>query len=139
VAHDGDAGKEASAQRLTRITPELKQYVGEAFGASRLALYAKYLSEAELQHMRTHSGKHFREWMELIVTVHKHMASGVAASDPSSHALACEWMRLFSRRVGDNPATLDKIRLAHEREPALLQGTWVSAAMLDYIRTAAAA
>jgi hypothetical protein len=36
-------------------------------------------------------------------------------------------------------ATLDKIRLAHEREPALLQGTWVSAAMLDYIRTAAAA
>jgi len=131
--------QEASAQRLTHITPELKRYVGEAFGAFRLALYAKYLSEAELQHMRTHSGKHFREWMELIVTVHKQMASGVAASAPSSHALSCEWMRLFRLRVGDDPATLDKIRLAHEREPALLQGTWVSAAMLDYIRTTAAA
>jgi hypothetical protein len=43
------------------------------------------------------------------VIVHKHMASGVAASDPSSHALACEWMRLFSaasatiRHAGQNP------------------------------------
>jgi hypothetical protein len=33
VAHDGDAGKGANGQRLTAITVELKQYVGEAFGA----------------------------------------------------------------------------------------------------------
>lgn len=131
--------QEASAQRLTRITPELKQYVGIAFSEHRLALYAKYLAPVEVQHMREQGGKYFREWMELIVTVHKHMASGVAASDPSSRALACEWMRLFRLRVGDDPATLDKIRLAHEHEPALLQGTWVSAAMLDYIRKAVAA
>ncbi|WP_343729026.1 MerR family transcriptional regulator [Duganella sp.] len=131
--------QEATAQRLTRITPELRQYVGEAFSEYRLSLYANYLSAAEVQHMREHGGKHFREWMELIVAVHKHMASGVPANAPSSHALACEWLRLFRLRVGNDPATLKKIRTAHEREPALLQGTWVSTAMLDYIRTAAAA
>jgi len=129
---------EAAAQRLTRITPELKQYVGEAFSEYRLALYAKYLSAEEVQHMREHGGRHFREWMELIVAVHKHMASGAAPNDPASRALACEWMRLFRLRIGNDPATLEKIRIAHQREPALLQGTWVSAAMLDYIRTAAA-
>lgn len=130
--------REASAQRLTRITPELKQYVGEAFGAHRLALYAKYLHAGEVQHMREHGGKHVREWMELIATVHRHMAGGVAATDASSRALACEWMRLFRLRAGGDPATLDRIRIAHEREPALLKGTWVSAAMLDYVRAAAA-
>ncbi|MTV40300.1 MerR family transcriptional regulator [Duganella radicis] len=129
--------QEDSAQRLTRITPELKQYVGEAFSEYRLALYAKYLNAEEVQHMREHGGRHFREWMELIVAVHKHIASGAPASDPTSQALACEWLRLFRLRVGDDPATLARIRTAHEREPALLQGTWVSAAMLDYIRAAA--
>lgn len=131
--------QEASAQRLTRITPELKQYVGEAFSEYRLALYAKYLSADEVRHMREHGGKHFREWMELLVAVHQHMANGVAASAPSARALACEWMRLFRLRIGDDPATLEKIRTAHEREPGLLQGTWITDAMLDYIRTAAAA
>ncbi|KQV90045.1 MerR family transcriptional regulator [Massilia sp. Root351] len=130
--------QEASAQRLTRITPELKQYVAEAWGAHRLALYAKYLHAAEVQHMREHGGKHFRAWMALIVTVHRHMASGIAAHEPSSQGLAAEWMRLFHLRCGGDPATLERIRLAHEREPALLKGTWVSAAMLDYIRAAQA-
>ena len=130
--------QEATAQRLTRITPELKQYVVEAFNEYRLSLYANYLSAAEVQHMRDHGGRHFREWMALIVTVHKHMASGVAASDPASRQLACEWMRLFRLRVGDDPATLQKIRTAHAHEPGLLQGTWISSAMLDYIRAAAA-
>ena len=130
--------QEASAQRLTRITPALKQYVAEAFGAHRLALYAKYLHADEVQHMREHGGKHFREWMALIVAVHQHMASGAAATESSSQALAAEWMRLFRLRSGGDPATLGRIRLAHEREPALLKGTWVSAAMLDYIRAAQA-
>ena len=47
-------------------------------------------------------------------------------------------MRLFSARVGSDPAMLANIRRAHEQEPRLLTGTWVTPAMLDFIRASCA-
>jgi hypothetical protein len=125
---------EPSAQLHTGITPQLKQYVIEAFGAHRLALYAGYLDADELRHMRAHGAQHGEEWSALLAKVHQHIERGAAPEDPASQALAKEWMRLFLARIGDNPATLAKIRVAHEREPRLLTGTWATPAMLDFIR-----
>jgi len=129
---------ESSAQVHTGITPQLKQYVIEAFGEHRLALYANYLQADELRHMRAHGGKHGPEWIALLAAVHQHIDTGAAPDDPASQALAREWMRLFRARIGDDPATLARIRHAHEQEPRLLTGTWATQAMLDFIRKSCA-
>jgi DNA-binding transcriptional MerR regulator len=126
--------QEAGAQRHTFITPEVKEYVGEAYNAHKMAIYAKYLDKDEMRHIRENSRKHFREWMTLIADVHRHMERGAAPQEPASQALAQEWMRLFRLRAGDAPGIRDKIRHAHDNEPTLLKGTWVSEAMLEYIR-----
>jgi DNA-binding transcriptional MerR regulator len=129
---------EPSAQLHTGITPQLKQYVIEAFGEHRLALYAPYLDADELDHMRAHGGQNGQEWISLLAAVHRHIDTGAQPGDPASQTLAREWMRLFRARIGDNPATLAKIRHAHEQEPRLLTGTWATPAMLDFIRKSCA-
>lgn len=130
---------EPAAQLHTGIAPQLKQYVIDAFGEHKLALYAGYLDQAELQRMRAGASQHGAEWMALIAAVHRQLDSGADPADPASQALAREWMRLFRARIGDNPATLEKIRGAHAREPRLLTGTWVTPAMLDFIRRSSSA
>jgi len=127
---------EPSAQLHTGITPLLKQYIIDAFAEHRLAIYAKYLAPEELRQMRENAGKHGKAWMQLVAAVYQHMEQGVAPSDPAMQALALEWMALFRARIGDHPGTLAKIRIAHEKEPKLLVGTWVTQAMLNYIRQA---
>ena len=129
---------EPAAQLHTGITPQLKQYVIEAFGEHKLALYADYLDEDELHHMRIGASQHGAEWMALIAAVHQQLEAGADPAAPASQALAREWMTLFSARIGDNPATLEKIRRAHTQEPRLLLGTWVTPAMLDFIRASCA-
>lgn len=129
---------EPAAQLHTGITPQLKQYVIEAFGEHKLALYADYLDEDELHHMRVGASQHGAEWMALIAAVHRQLEAGADPAAPASQALAREWMTLFSARIGDNPATLEKIRRAHTQEPRLLLGTWVTPAMLDFIRASCA-
>nr|WP_315218750.1 MerR family transcriptional regulator [uncultured Duganella sp.] len=129
---------EPAAQLHTGITPQLKQYVIEAFGEHKLALYADYLDEDELRRMRVGASQHGAEWMALIAAVHRQLDAGADPAAPASQALAREWMTLFSARFGDNPATLEKIRHAHTREPRLLVGTWVTPAMLDFIRASCA-
>lgn len=129
---------EPAAQLHTGITPQLKQYVVEAFGEHKLALYADYLDADELRRMRDGAGKHGAQWMALIAAVHRQLEAGADPAAPASQALAREWMTLFRLRTGDDPATLEKIRHAHAREPRLLTGTWVTPAMLDFIRASCA-
>ncbi|MCU6496936.1 MerR family transcriptional regulator [Rugamonas sp. A1-17] len=127
--------REVKAQQQTRITPALREYVSAAMGARRLAIYARYLDPDELRIMRANSGKHQQEWMALVAGVHQHLEDGIAHDAPSAQALARRWMELFLSQIGGNPATLAKIRTAHDLEPALLSGSWITPAMLDYIRT----
>jgi hypothetical protein len=129
---------EPAAQLHTGITPQLKHYVIEAFGEHKLALYADYLDEDEIQRMRVGASQHGAQWMALVAAVHRQLEAGADPADPASQALAREWMTLFSARIGDNPETLEKIRHAHAREPRLLIGTWVTPAMLDFIRASCA-
>ncbi len=129
---------EPGAQQQSGITPQMKQYVVQAFSAVKLALYAKYLDQDEIAHMRANSGRNVSEWLALIAAVQQQMDSGAAPSDPAAQALARQWMTLFQRYIGDNPATLAKVRIAHDQEPALLTGTWMSDAMLAFIRQSSA-
>lgn len=128
--------QEVKAQQQSRITPALKAYVSAALAARKLSIYARYLDADEMRSMRANSGANQDEWMALIAGVHQHLEDGVAPDAPSARALARRWMDLYLAQIGGDPATLAKIRAAHDREPALLSGTWITPAMLDYIRIA---
>ena len=117
----------------------MRKYVQQAFGAGKLALYAKYLDEKELAWIRANGARHTQQWAELVAQVQRQMASGAPPDAPATQALARQWMALFHAFAGDSPATREKIRLAHEQEPALLSGTWTNDAMLAYLRQSLAA
>lgn len=142
----GDAGlalrlgamleREPSARQESGITPEIEAYVKQAAGAFRLALYARYLDPDELRQLRDSGIGDAPQWRQLVAAVQRQMDAGAAPSDPAVRALARQWLQLLQNMTGGNPATRDKLRLAHEKEPMLLTGTWMSDAMLDYMRQA---
>jgi len=128
-----------SARRHSGVTPEMKQYVTQAFSVFKLSLYAHYLDAEELARMRAHSGTETDEWLALTGAVQAQMAAGAAPHDQRTRELARQWLALFQRHAGADPATRDKIRRAHQDHPVLLSGTWMTPALLDYLRTALAA
>ncbi|CAN7154621.1 MerR family transcriptional regulator [Pseudoduganella sp. LjRoot289] len=129
---------QAAAGRHSGIAPDLRHYVVQAFSAFKLSIYANYLDASELAHMREHSGKQTEEWLSLITAVQAQMQAGAQPDAPATQALARQWLALFQRHAGADPATRDKIRRAHEAEPVLLSGTWMTPALLAYLRTAIA-
>jgi DNA-binding transcriptional MerR regulator len=129
--------QDAAAQQQTGITPELRQYVMRAFSARRQSVYAKYLDEDEMRHMRENSGKRAAEWPPLIAAVQQQMEAGAAPDAPAVQALTRQWFELFRDFAGDKPATMQKIRHATEQEPILRTGTWMSDEMLAFIRQSA--
>lgn len=131
--------QERTEGRRSPITEAMQHYIGAAFNARKMALYAKYLNDDEMRYLRENSRKYQQEWILLFIEVHKQMEQGVLPEAPSSQALAQEWMRLFHARAGSDPQTQAKIRHAHETEPELLKGTWVSQDTIAYIRQALAA
>ncbi|MBJ7309106.1 MerR family transcriptional regulator [Rugamonas sp. CCM 8940] len=130
--------QDAAAQQRTGITPQLRQYVMDAFSARRHSVYAKYLDEDEMRHMRANSGKRAAEWPPLIAAVQRQMDAGAAPDTPAVQALTRHWFELFRDFAGDRPATMLKIRAATEKEPTLRTGTWMSDDMLTFIRQSAA-
>ncbi|MRW83258.1 MerR family transcriptional regulator [Pseudoduganella sp. FT26W] len=131
--------QEQTEGRRSPVTEEMKQYIGAAFNARKMALYAKYLDEDEMRYLRANSRKHTQEWILLFIKVHQQMEQGVPPEDASSQALAQEWMALFHARAGSSPQTQAKISRAHESEPELLKGTWVNQSTIAYIRQALSA
>jgi DNA-binding transcriptional MerR regulator len=131
--------QEPAEQQRTRITPALRNYIGAAFSEHKMALYANYLNPEEICRMRAYNGEHQQQWLMLISAVYQQMEAGIAATTPQAQALAREWMTLYYARVGDHPDTQARLRLAHQQEPELLAGTWISPAMLNYVRQAYAA
>jgi DNA-binding transcriptional MerR regulator len=123
----------------TGIEPAMVEFVYAALAEQRLALYAKYLTPAELAHMREHYPREARGWPELIAQVRACMDDGTPPADPRATVLAARWLAMFRAFAGDDPATQARIREAHEKEPELLHGTWVDAALLAYLREAMAA
>lgn len=130
--------QEPRMREQTGLTAEMDEYVMAAVAESRIALYAKHLTPEETAFMRANYTKRAREWPALIAQVRKQVDSGAAPSDPASRALALQWMDLFKSYAGDDPATHMKIRAAHEKEPGLMSGTFVTDDLLAFIGQAIA-
>lgn len=123
------------------ISDKVQQYIylGEAFMARKLAIYARYLGAEEMQQLRASSRKPSPETAELYLNLQRQMDNGIPPEDPASQTLARQWQRMFRERVGDSPGLQARIDLAHDNEPELLKGTWVSESTVVYIRKAVAA
>nr|WP_315253831.1 MerR family transcriptional regulator [uncultured Duganella sp.] len=123
------------------ISDKVRQYsyLGEAFMARKMAIYAKYLSADEMQQLRANSRKPAPEATALYLKLQRQMDDGVPPEDPSSQVLAREWQQMMRKRVGDSPGLQARIDLAHDNEPELLRGTWLSEATVAYVRKAVAA
>ena len=127
---------EPSVREHNGITPQLHDYVQHAFAQYRLGLFKKYLDPAEFAFMSANYGKRAAEWPPLIAKLRNEMAAGTTPEAPAVQRLAREWMSLFISYAGSNPATHLKIRHAHENEPELRLGTFVTDKLLEFIRAA---
>lgn len=130
--------QEQAARRRAGVSVELKQYVMDAFAAYKLTVYAAYLNPDELRVLRENGARHGHAWLEVIAAMHRQLEAGAAPCDGAVQELTRQWLALTRLRVGDDPATLAKLRLAYQREPALLAGTWITPAMLELVRASAA-
>lgn len=74
----------------------------------------------------------------LIAELRQARRDGLAADAEPVQQLA-RWLALFRAYAGDNPKTQQKIREANQREPSLMQGTWVDEDLLHYLGQAVAA
>ena len=125
-------------QARTGVDADLMGFVTSAFGASRIALYRPFLDDDEYAYLQANYGRRASEWPALIAAVRAALDSGTPADDPAVLALARQWRALFQSYAGTNPATQLKFRQAHQQEPRLLQGSFVTVAMIGYLAPAMA-
>ncbi|OKP31618.1 MerR family transcriptional regulator [Serratia fonticola] len=125
---------EPSMREQTGITPAMTDYITRAFAETKLAIYQKYLSDTEYAYVRTHYFDRIQEWPALIAQFQQAMQQEVAPASTQAKQLAARWLELFQSYASDNPATQMKIRQAMEQEPTLTEGTWLTPALLDYLR-----
>jgi len=130
--------QEPSLQSSTGIDAALMGFVTSAFNASRIALYRPYLNDAEYAHLAANYGARSGEWPALIAAVRASLDAQVPPQDDSVLALARQWLALFRSYAGRNPATQLKFRQAHQEEPRLAQGSFVTPQMMAYLAPAMA-
>ncbi|HEJ9095403.1 TPA: MerR family transcriptional regulator [Serratia odorifera] len=127
---------EPSMRQQTGITPAMTDYITRAFAETKLAIYQKYLSAEEYAYVRRHYFDRMQEWPALIASFQQAVDDGVPPDGEHARQLASQWLALFRSYAGDNPATQMKIRQAMEQEPTLSEGTWLTPALLTYLRQA---
>ena len=129
---------EPGMRERSGITPALEHFVEDALVSARLAIFARYLDESEMQRMRQHYGKQMYAWPGLIAELRQAMEQQLPASEPRVQRMASRWMELFREYAGDDPATQARIREAYAKEPELRTGSSVDDALLGYLREAMA-
>jgi DNA-binding transcriptional MerR regulator len=130
--------QEPTVQTQTSITPALRTYVAQANTERRLALYANYLTPDELAFMAANMGKHAEQWPQLISEVAKAIERATPPTSPEGQRLAFRWFALFRSYAGENPDTHARIRQAHQQEPELSVGSFVTPAMIQFVQQGAA-
>lgn len=128
--------QEPSMQHATSVDADLMRFILGAFNASRMALYKPFLDEQEYAHLVANYGKRSGEWPALIAAVRAAIDARTPPTDPAVLQLARQWLELFRAYAGNNPATQLKFRQAHQQEPRLMEGSFVDAAMLQYLGAA---
>ena len=130
--------EEPSMREQTGITPAMTDYVTRAFAETKLSIYQKYLSAEEYAYVRRHYFTRLQEWPALIAQFHQALNDGVPPESERATRLAAQWLELFQSYAGTAPATQMKIRQAMEREPTLVEGTWLTPPLLRYLQQAVA-
>ncbi len=130
---------EPGMQAQTGLDERLMAYIARASLLAHLDIYARYLDDAEMDHLRRHYGRNALSWASLVGEVQEAMAAGLKADSPVARAFAKRWDDLFTQSMGRDPKTRAKIRLAMEREPGLHRINLVDPAVVDFIRQVQAA
>ncbi|ARJ43168.1 MerR family transcriptional regulator [Pantoea alhagi] len=130
---------EPAMQQQTGITPAMLDYVTRAFAESKLAIFRRYLDEQEYAFVRAHYFDRMQEWPALISRLREAMMRGVAPEAEEARALGAHWLALFRSYASDNPQTQNKIRQAMQQEPQLMEGTWLTPDLLQYLQAAVTA
>ncbi|RAO77684.1 MerR family transcriptional regulator [Dyella jiangningensis] len=128
--------QEPQMRELSRISKALERFVEQAVISARLAIFARYLDEDEMQRVRANYGHQMYDWPALIVELRKVMAENRPADDPHVQVLAQRWMTLFRAYAGDDPSTHERIREAYAKEPDLRRGSAVDETLIAYLREA---
>lgn len=128
--------QEPGLRERSGITRELERFVEQAIVSARLAIFARYLEEHEMERVRANYGKDMYDWPALIVEVRKAMTADLPSDDPHVQALAQRWATLFRAYAGDDPVTHERIREAYAKEPDLRRGSAVDEALIAYLRRA---
>jgi DNA-binding transcriptional MerR regulator len=118
--------------------PSLEDWLGTL---EHMKLYEQYFTPDELRRLPfwQQDARRNAKWRAMSAELKSLMARGVPPEDPLSQALAREWQQLIRSRIGNSPDLQSRIDLAHDNEPELLKGTWISQDMVTYIRQAVAA
>ncbi len=127
---------ELEMQMQRGISPAMAKYLGDVMGAIHRDIFAKYLSQEQMQLMDKNRQKNQEEWPLLIAAVREKMQAGISPGSETIRPLAIKWKTLFEASTGGDSDITEKLRIAYEREPLLMQGTGLDQALFKFIRQA---
>lgn len=127
---------EMEMQMQRGISPAMAKYLGDVMGAIHRDIFAKYLSQEQMQLLDNNRQKNREEWPPLIAAVREKMQAGISPESEALRPLAIKWKTLFEASIGGDPDITERLRIAYEREPLLMQGTGLDQALFKFIRQA---
>lgn len=127
---------EMEMQTQRGISPAMTKYLGDVMGEIHRDIFARYLSQGQMQLLDKNRQKNREEWPPLIARVREKMQAGVNPESEEMKPIAIKWKTLFEASTGGDADLTEQLRIAYEREPLLLQGTGLDQALFDFIRQA---
>lgn len=128
---------ETEMQIQRGISPVMMEYLGEAMSALHQKIFARYLTSEQMSLLAKNRQKNKTAWPPLIAAIRQKMESGVSPESSQMRPLAEQWKNLFeSTASGGDPEITEKLRVAYDREPLLIQGTGLDQALFQFIRKA---
>lgn len=126
---------EIEMQLQRGISIEMKEYLGDVMGQIHRDIFAKYLSQEQMQLLDKHRQKNREAWPPLIAAVREKMQAGISPESDEVQPLAKKWKILFeTSATGGDPDIAEKLRTAYACEPLLTQGTGLDQALFKFIR-----
>ena len=127
---------EPQMREQTGITVDVVDYITRAFAESKLAIWARYLIVVGWVLTRAPNFDRLRGGPALVTALHEACREHCDPASPAGQALARQWLALFQSYAGTHPHTQQKFRLAMEREPHLMKGTWMTPEVLGWLQQA---
>ncbi|ALR76995.1 MerR family transcriptional regulator [[Enterobacter] lignolyticus] len=127
---------EPQMREQTGITAEMTDYITHAFAESRFIIWQRYLSPQEMAFTRAHYFERMMEWPPLVAKLHQAQRENRDPSSAEAQKLAENWLELFQSYAGTDPATQQKFRTAMQQEPHLMEGTWMTPAVIGWLQQA---